>query len=128
MRRSRIYVFGKRSERDAALPQFGQDREQMRQGTPEPIKLPDDQRIAGLQIFETISQIGTVLASAGRLVGKKMPAIDAGCIQRIALKINRLPVVGGRYTHVANEHVGKPLLACCRTASFPTGFSGCYGV
>jgi hypothetical protein len=38
-----------------------------------------------------------------------MPAIDAGCDQRNALKINRLPVVGRRYTHVANENVGKPL-------------------
>jgi len=81
----------------------------MRQGSAEPIKLPDDQRIAGLQIFEAISQIGTILASTGRLAGKKMPAIDAGCDQRNALKINRLPVVGRRYTHVANENVGKPL-------------------
>jgi hypothetical protein len=38
-----------------------------------------------------------------------MPAIDAGCDQRIALEIDRLPVVGGRYAHVTNEHVGNPL-------------------
>lgn len=87
----------------------------MRQGAAEPIQFPHDQLIAGCEIFEAGPQARPVLASAGCLVGIEMPAIDAGCDQRIALKIDRLPVICGRDAHVAYKHVGKPLIACCGT-------------
>ena len=60
----------------------------MRLGAAEPIQFPHDQRIAGCEIFEAGPQARPVLASAGCLVGIEMPAIDAGCDQRIALKIS----------------------------------------
>jgi hypothetical protein len=82
----------------------------MRQGAAEPVQLPHDQRIAGCVIFEAGPQARPVLASAGCHVGKEMPAIVAGGNQRVALTIDRLPVVGGRYTQVANEHGGKSLI------------------
>lgn len=65
----------------------------MRQGAAQAIQLPNDQRIAGFHIFQAGFQTGAIVTSARRLVRIKMSAIDAGSGQRVALKIDRLPII-----------------------------------
>src|SRR3546814_7923675 len=81
-------------EGDAAFLEVGDDRQQVRQRAAEPIELPDNQRVAGVHVVEAGFQAGAIVARTGSLVGVEVPLIDTSGRERIALQIDRLPIIG----------------------------------
>lgn len=56
---------GQHFQADAAPGQVVHGVDEMAQVTPQPVQLPNDQRVAGPQRFQTARQAGAVLSSAG---------------------------------------------------------------
>ena len=88
MRRGRVHLLGQRPEGDAAVAQIGDDRQKMRQRAPQPVELPDHQRIAFPQPAEAGRETRAVIPGARSLVGMDVALIDPGGDQRVALEID----------------------------------------
>ena len=64
----------------------------MRQGSAEPIQLPDHQAIASADESKRLGQAGTVAAAAAGPILEQVTLIDAGGEQRVALQVQHLSV------------------------------------
>ncbi len=76
----------------------------MPQVAPQPIQLPQHERVAGLQSFEAGLQAGPGVVPAGGEVLVDAPRFDAGLNHRVALRGERLATVALGDADVADEH------------------------
>jgi len=76
--RGRVHLLGQRPERDAAGLEVADRGEKVRQRPAEPIQLPDDQAIAGMQEGQCFGQASPVAAAAAGLVLEQVTPVDAG--------------------------------------------------
>jgi hypothetical protein len=68
LRHGGVDLFGERAESETALLQIRYRGQQMRQGSAEPIQLPDHQAIAGADERQRLAQAGAVATTAARAV------------------------------------------------------------
>src|SRR5690242_4885599 len=119
-----VDLLGQGAEGDARVLEAGHRGEEMRQGAPEAVELPDDQAVAGTQEGQRRGEAGTIIAAAAGVILEQVPCIDAGGEQSVALQIQHLPVAVGRDAHVADQHVRKTSAAAYPyTAPFRQGLS-----
>src|SRR3546814_11820223 len=90
MRRGGIHLFGQRPEGDAAFLEVGDDRQQVRQRAAEPIELPDNQRVAGVNVVEAGFQAGAIVARTGSLVDRKSVVLGKSASVRVDLGGRRI--------------------------------------
>ena len=79
----------------------------MRQRSAKPVQLPDHQAIARSQKRQRFCEAGAIDPTATGLVIEQVALIYTGGQQRIALKIQHLPITVAGDAHVADQHVRK---------------------
>ena len=99
--RRRIDGFCEGAEPDSARTQTAHDLDQVRQGTPETIELPDTQDIPWAEKPQACLEPRTVVAGSRCLVFMDVSVVDAGSQQSITLQIGALPIIGCRDSYVA---------------------------
>jgi hypothetical protein len=88
-----VHLLRQRLKSHAPDFQVGDNGQQVGQGSPKAVELPNDQGVAFLQVFQTRLQAGAIIPGARCLIGIEMAFIDAGGEQSIALEVDRLAVV-----------------------------------
>lgn len=83
-----VECFVQGAESDAALAEFGDDRDQVGQGSREPVEAGDDEGVAGSEEVEAGGELGSVGGLAGLLVSEDPKA--AGFVQGEALAVEDL--------------------------------------
>jgi hypothetical protein len=68
LRCGRVHLFGQGTEGDVARLEVSHRGEEMRQRSTEPIQLPDDQAVAGLDESERLGQTGPIASTAASAI------------------------------------------------------------
>ena len=81
------------------------DLDQVRQGTPEAIKLPYDQDVPRAEELQAYLEPRPVVTGSRCLILMDVSFIDPGSQQRIALQVGALPIIGGRNFYIVSVTV-----------------------
>lgn len=79
-------------EPDAAAAQVSDDRDEILEGSGEPVEGGDDEGVAGPQIVQRLSELGAVGALARSLVGEDPDAVGLGQLCGLLVE----PLIPGR--------------------------------
>ena len=82
----------------------------VRQRPTQPVELPNDQAVAGLNKSEGFGKAGTITPAAAGPVLEQVTPVDASGQERVALQVEHLAFAVSRDAHVADQHVRKTSL------------------
>jgi len=117
LRRGCVHLLGQRTKCDPALLEFIHCGQQMRQRSAQSVELPHHQAIVLPEKRQSFCETDAVPSAAAGMVLEQMALIHTGSQQRVALKVQHLPVAVGGDAHVADQHVRKPPFVGFRTVA-----------